>query len=99
MNHPNKELVNYLLDGIYFGFDIGYRGSITPGTSRNLQSALLHPVQVSEALNKEIDHGHTLGPFHTPPFPTLHISPLGAIPKKNASYRHILDFFFFSFFF
>ena len=35
--------------------------------------------------------GHIVGPFKEPPFPNLHCSPLGAVPKKDGSYRLIID--------
>ena len=35
--------------------------------------------------------GHTSGPFDSPPYPVLHCSPLGAVPKKDNTYRLILD--------
>lgn len=46
---------------------------------------------VSTAVDKEVTRGHTLGPFSSLPFPVAHISPLGAVPKKDGSKRLILD--------
>lgn len=91
VNHPNQALVNYVIDGFSFGFDIGFSGNVTTGRSRNLLSARNNPQAVETALNKELLRGHTSGPFDTPPFPVLHCSPLGAVPKKDNSYRIILD--------
>ena len=36
-------------------------------------------------------HGHTSGPFSIPPLEPFHCLPLGAVPKKDGTYRIILD--------
>ena len=84
-------MARYLVHGFIEGFDVGYRGRITHSQPHNLQSALKHPEEVTTALNKEVKRGHTLGPFISPPFLNLHTSPLGAVPKKDGTYRLILD--------
>lgn len=91
--HPDQSLVKYLIDGFRFGFDIGFSGPITPGVNKNLRSAHLHSKDVNLAISKEVSRGHTLGPFSTPPFRYFHISPIGAVPKKDKdnTYRLILD--------
>ena len=40
---------------------------------------------------KELDRGHTLGPFKNPPFDITHRSPVGAVVKKDDSCRLIMD--------
>ena len=90
-NHEDPQLLQFLWNGFTHGFDIGFSGAITPGSSKNLQSARLHHEEVTEAINKEVSRGHTLGPFKSSPFDNLHISPLGAVPKKDGTYRLILD--------
>jgi len=40
---------------------------------------------------KEVSRGHTAGPFSSPPLPTLQCSPLGLVPKKDGSWRIIMD--------
>ena len=89
--HPDRSLVNFLLNGFSFGFDLGYRGPILPGTRKNLLSARSHPAEVTKALMKEVSRGHTVGPFRVSPYPVLHVSPLGAVAKKDGSFRIILD--------
>ena len=86
-NHPDRHLVNFLLDGFTNGFSIGYHGSITPEQCRNLLSARHSPDAVSAAILKEVRHGHTAGPFQFMPFEFFHCSPLGAVPKKDGSHR------------
>ena len=89
--YPNQTIARYLFRGFTYGFDIGYRGPLTHGACRNLISANDHADAVNEAISKEVSRGHTVGPFDTPPFPILHISPLGAVPKKDGTYRLIMD--------
>lgn len=91
VDHPDRSLVDFLITGFRDGFDIGYRGNMSVGANKNLKSARDNPTHVTEAIKKEVDRGHTLGPFSSPPFPTLHVSPLGAVPKKDGTYRLILN--------
>lgn len=92
MNHPDPQLTSDLVHNLQFGCRIGYRGppchhSIT----LNLKSTLLHPDAVTEALSKEVSRGHTAGLFSSLPLPTLQCSPLGLVPKKDGSWRIIMD--------
>ncbi|XP_057312156.1 uncharacterized protein LOC130653651 [Hydractinia symbiolongicarpus] len=52
---------------------------------------MVHASKVDEAILKELNRGHTVGPFDCPPLPSFHCSPLGAAPKKDGSIRVILD--------
>ena len=54
-------------------------------------SALAHPEEVRTYLDKEIERGHTKGPFLSAPFSDFVSSPLACIPKKDGSLRLILD--------
>ena len=54
-----------------------------PSTCNNLLSATQNPAAVNDKLSKEINLGRIAGPFVTQPLPSLHISPLGLIPKKT----------------
>ena len=90
-NHPDRELVDFLLQGFSQEFDIGYCGPINLGQTRNLLSACNNPVAVKESIQKELLRGHTSGPFDQPPYTVLHCSPIGAIPKKDNTHRIILD--------
>ena len=90
-NHPNRPLVSFVLDGFRNGFDIGFSGNVSSTRPNNLLSARSCPSEVSEAIFKEVSRGHTSGPFVSPPFVPFHCSPLGAVPKKDGSYRIILD--------
>ena len=90
--HPNRRLVNYIVQGFKLGlFDIGFVGNILSTRPRNLLSSCRNQIPVSEAIKKELSRGHTSGPFPEPPFHPFHCSPLGAVPKKDGLFRIILD--------
>ena len=84
-------MVNYVLTGLRTGFDIGYNGLLNPIRRRNNRSALDNARGVSEAIFKEVQRGHTAGPFSSPPFKINHISPLSAVPKQDGSTRLVFD--------
>ena len=90
-NHPRQDLVAYVLEGFRNGFDIGYRGEFFVTQPKNLLSAQQNQLSVSTAISKEVTRGHTAGPFLHPPLRPLHCSPLGAVPKKDGTFRIILD--------
>ena len=64
--HTNRDLVNYVLQGLSCGFNIGFSGEITGSKPKNLLSALQHGVGVEQAIIKELERGHTSGPFSVP---------------------------------
>ena len=89
--HPDQQFAQGLLHDLRFGCNIGYSGPRSARITPNLQSALLHPEAVSETLAKELSRGHTAGPFPSPPLPNLQCSPLGVVPKKDGTWRIIMD--------
>lgn len=89
--HPNPEIVEFLISGFTFGFDLKFNGSVHPGIQGNLRSASKYEAAVTSAIRKEITRGHFAGPHQQPPIPHLHCSPLGAVPKPDGSVRLILD--------
>ena len=80
-----------LLYDLQWGCNIGYKGPHFARITPNLKSALLHPATVSEALAKEVSRGHTAGPFPSSPIPNLQRSPLRVVPKKDGTWRIIMD--------
>ena len=90
-NHPDCRLVEYVLRGLSEGFDIGFRGINAPTRPKNLLSAKENNQELTKAVCKELERGHTVGPYVTPPFPDLHCSPIGAVTKKDGSCRIIMD--------
>ena len=91
VDHPNKFLVNYIVDGLRNGFDIGFKGEFSATRPPNLKSANQNKDSIQQAIEKEIKRGHTAGPFPHPPFPNTHCSPIGAAPKKDGTVRLIMD--------
>ena len=90
-HHPNRPLVSFVLRGFRAGFDIGFFGNISSVRPNNLLLARSCPSEVYKAIFKEVSRDHTSGPFVSPPVVPFHCSPLGAVPKKDGSYRLILD--------
>ena len=64
---------------------------LTPGRKKPLSSSKDVSEDISTAILKELNRGHTKGPFTTPPFQHFHLSPLGGVPKPDGSIRVILD--------
>ena len=76
-SHPDRDFVEYLLDGFTYGFDTGFVS--LPPTSyicKNLQSGLKDPESVSSLLGKEVDKGFLQGPFDSIPFQDYRINPI-----------------------
>ena len=91
LGHPDKALVDFILKGFAFGFNLGFRGVMNETPLKNNKSARDNPEKVSKAIAKEVERGHTAGPFPYPPFPHCHVSPIGAAPKPDGSCRLLLD--------
>ena len=89
--HPDKELVQYVNNGFLYGFDLFYCGDITETAPNNLRSAVEHETEVTKSIQKELERGHTSGPFTISPFAVTHCSPLGAVEKSDSTARLILD--------
>ena len=89
--YPNKPLVEFIMNGFRNGFNLGFRGVLNEQPLKNNKSARDIPEEVTAAVAKEVQRGHTAGPFPYPPFPHCHISPLGTAPKPDGSYRLCLD--------
>ena len=63
-DHPNKELVRYILNGLCYGFDIGFVGINCPTRPKNLRSAKENRDSLSEAVYKERGVAINLGNLH-----------------------------------
>ena len=88
---PNKNFVTALVNGLRYGFHVGFSAPRINVHAPNRPSALEHPEIVTAAIAKEVERGHTAGPFANPPFPVLACSPLACVPKKPDSWWLILD--------
>ena len=90
-DYPFPVIVDYIVQGLRHGFDIGFHGPVVSTNPRNLRSSIAFRQEITDAIAKEVSRGHTAGPFPSAPFAPFHCSPLGAVPKKDGSARIILD--------
>ena len=93
-SYPDKQLVQFVLEGISKGFRIGF---VKPASSlcsarSNLSNALEHPDVVTEYLYTDMLLGHVAGPFPPRAVPHVHVSRFGVIPKgRTRKWRLIVD--------
>ena len=87
--HPDQQFADYLVTSLFQGFRIGYNGPRTQLKAPNLRSAHDHPQVIDEALAKEVSANRIAGPYHHSPFPNVHCSGLGIVPKSDGSWRLI----------
>ena len=93
-NHPDRDLTNYLLEGIAHGFHIGFdRRHICRPAGSNMKSAIDNPRPVQEYLDKELAAGRIIGPFDPQSVQGAQVSRFGVIPKSGqpGRWRLILD--------
>ena len=83
-SHPDQQQVSYFLHGLLHGFQLGFHSAhkLKPA-KRNKPSALHHAHIVDAYLVNEVSLGRVSGSFSSSPFPRLHISSFGVIPKKG----------------
>ena len=95
-DHPDKELVNYLVEGFTHGFHLGMNRAPTPRPPCDNSRAVQRKPAVTQALvDEEIAKGHILGPFDRPPLEDMVYSPLNIVPKGDTEqYRLIHDLAF-----
>lgn len=79
------DLAQQIMTAIEFGVPVDYAGDRTINRyGRNLPILPEHIAKVSEAIAKDVASGKKAGPFARPPFATMCVSPIGAVPKKNS---------------
>ena len=90
-SHPDQSFVSYVCNGLSSGFRIEYSAplSATPVIAPNLATADLHCDHITTYLQKCCQTQETAGPFTSMPFPAMHCSGLGVVPKKNGKLRII----------
>ena len=88
--HPDREYVQWLINGLTEGFHIGYTGSRPHGRPRNLPTNNFEKLEIVKWLAKGYEQGYILGPFTRDecPIDTV-ISPVGAVPKPPDKCRMI----------
>ncbi|VDI26658.1 Hypothetical predicted protein [Mytilus galloprovincialis] len=92
MNHPDKHFVDYLCNGLQYGFDTMVKyDNIKTMECRNNLSARSQKDTVADLINKELLNGFVYGPFEKLPFDDYRVSPLGvAEAEHNYKVKHIL---------
>ena len=85
VRHPDREFVEYLLQGIQEGFCIGfnYQEHVCKPAAGNMKSASEKPGVVDEYLANEREAGRLLGPLAQKETEGVQISPFGVIPKSH----------------
>ena len=91
LDFPDRNIADYVVEGLTNGFDIGFRGIGSECRPKHLLSATQYRKRIKLAIEKELERGHTSGPFRNPPFEGLHCSPIGGVLKKDNSCRLIMD--------
>ena len=95
LEHPDQGFKEYILNGIWNGFQIGFdwRSHCISATS-NMRSALHNAAVIQEYLEKEVLLGRVLGPVDPERNAVgTQLSPFGVIPKSNPTgkWRLIVD--------
>ena len=93
-HHPDKSAVAYVISGIRDDFRIFDPSLVSLNSaSLNMRSSSEHPSVIDSYLQNEVSFGRVAGPYPAQPFPSLHISRFGVIPKNNqpGKWRFILD--------
>ena len=65
-SHPDRGLIDHVLRGLTFGFNLGVESAMGPGSCSNNFSALNNKKLVSVALRKELANGCISGPYVSP---------------------------------
>jgi hypothetical protein len=88
--YPNKSDSIELLKGLQQGFSLNYQGPRLPTDANNLPSARKYPYILQGKIDKDVEAGRIAGPlYQCLRLPTLRISPLGLVSKKDGDFRVI----------
>jgi hypothetical protein len=85
-SHPNPALVSELVHDLQHGVRVGYQGprdKFRPAPNLPIEES--YYAFVDEEIRKEVELGRRVGPFDSPPFPNLIVSPIGVVTKKLSS--------------
>lgn len=91
--HPDQNFVEYLCDGLEYGFDTMIANiNVSTKECKNLRSAITQPIIVDKLVESEVNKGFLRGPFEVLPFSKYRVSPIGvAIGKYSGKPRLIVD--------
>ena len=83
LNTYDPLIHSWLIQGLKFGFDLGYCGEYTNIMVENLKSARSRPGIMSPLVEKEVINNRFLGPFSSPPFEIFGWMPLVLFPRRH----------------
>jgi hypothetical protein len=91
-NYPERDFVDYLLQGFTWGFDTKIDlDSITMSKEcKNLQSAVHYAPDVDMLIHREVTQGYLCGPFKSPPFKQYRVSPIGVVLGKYSLKKRLI---------
>ena len=92
-HHPDQRLAGYILSGLTNGFRIGFdRRCRLRCNGRNHPSSTEQPLIVQQHIELEQARGSLVGPLSPSLATTVHVSPLGLVPKPHSDkWRLIVD--------
>ena len=82
-DHPNRDKVNYVIQGFRVGFSLKYNGPLENRQPKNLLSAYQHSGKLWASLMKEVHLGRMLGPFLVQPIDPLICLPVGRCQNET----------------
>jgi hypothetical protein len=85
--HPNRLLITYLLNGLQFGFRLGYTAERKQSIMDNLTSLELSPTTLPTFIRNEMIVGRISGSFSLlhPPSDLFMVNPLGLVEKRDTN--------------
>ena len=93
--HPDREYVQFHLEGIQQDFHIGfdYAHHSCSSVSSNMKSASIHPEPIDKYIREEVEAGRIIGPLPDEFKHQVQISRFGVIPKphQTGKWRLITD--------
>ena len=88
--HPNGKLVQKVVHGLWFGFELKYNGPRVNRQSCNLPTAFTHSHQSRKSVMKEVCLECMRGPFEVQPFCPLICLLVSMVEKKNSTAMHCI---------
>ena len=87
LNHPNKALITYLINGLESGFMLGYTEECKRSIMKNLTSLELSPDTLPTFIRNELSVGRISGPFSLKHLPVdlFMVNPFGLVEKRETN--------------
>ena len=91
--HPDTQFASYVFRGLANGFRIGFAyPSSLRSVHRNHPSSRVNPGVIMNHLQDELQLGRLAGPLPSSLVQTVHISPMGLVPKSHSdNWRLVVD--------